>query len=365
MTRLPSHLTRLATETRDSSVGDVTVAPRNSEDVAAILRYATETKQIVQVRGGGAHSGYGAPEEPDIVMSMEGLAQVEKWEPDDLTIVVGAGANVGQIEAMLDERNQTAVLPEVSGAATVGGVIASGVSSLRRGRLYGTRERILETTSVTGDGRVVRSGGRVVKNVTGYDLHRLAVGAFGALGVIVSACLKLWPSPPHRSTVTIDRWQSGLLARPLAVLQDNTSTRVFLSGTSEEITAQADRLDGDIRDGHDWPADPFDTFKWSIRVPPVTMSEVIRRLPDSWNYLAVHGVGDIRAGSQSADGASSLRAWVESIGGHLVVVDAPNGFHREMDPWGAPPPGLEIQRRLIAQFDPARVINPGRLPGGL
>jgi glycolate oxidase FAD binding subunit len=296
---------------------------------------------------------------------MEHLGEIEKWEPDDLTIVVGAGARVDRIEDMLDDENQTAVMPEVPGGATIGGVIASGVSSLRRGRLYGTRERVLETTSVTGDGRVVRSGGRVVKNVTGYDLHRLAVGAFGALGVIVSVCLKLWPSSPHRSTVIIDSWDPASLARPLAVLQDNDSTRVFLSGSPDEIAAQAGRLDGELSDDHDWPADPVDLFRWSIRVPPAMMSNAIGRLPDSWKYLAVRGVGDIRASSNSADGASALRTSVESIGGHLVVVEAPDGSDRELDPWGAPPPGLDIQRRLIAEFDPARVINPGRLPGGI
>ena len=363
MIGLPSHLARLTASSQDPSI--VTVVPRNSADVAAILGYATENKRIVQVRGGGTHSGYGVPVAPQIVMSMEGLAEVEMWEPDDLTLVAGAGASVGRVEEMLGEQNQTAVFPEVPGDATLGGVIASGVSSLRRGLLYGTRERILETTSVTGDGRVVRSGGRVVKNVTGYDLHRLAVGAFGALGVIVSVCLKLWPSSPHRSTVRIDRWMPGVVARPLAVLQDNTSTMVFLSGTPEEIAAQTTRLDGESSDGHDWPADPSGTFRWSIRVPPSLMGDAIGHLPASWDYLAVHGVGDVRASSNSADGASALRTWVESIGGHLVVVGAPDGFHRELDPWGEPPAGLEIQRRLIGQFDPARVINPGRLPGGL
>ncbi len=73
-------------------------------------------------------------------------------------------------------------MPERPGAGTIGGAVAAGISSLRRGRLYATRERVLEVTMVTGDGRTVRSGGRVVKNVTGYDLHRLAVGAFGSLG---------------------------------------------------------------------------------------------------------------------------------------------------------------------------------------
>ena len=100
-------------------------------------------------------------------------------------------------------------------------------------------------------------------------------------------------------------------------------------------------------------------------MPPALTSEGVNRLPGGWDHLAIHGAGEIRAGSKGPDGAGELRAWAESEGGALVVVDSPPGAGNGLDPWGRPPPGLDIQRRLIGQFDPARIINPGRLPGGL
>jgi FAD/FMN-containing dehydrogenase len=297
---------------------------------------------------------------------MQSLNEVEKWEPDDLTLVVGAGASVADIELLISERNQTAVLPEVPGDSTIGGVIATGASAFRRTRLYGTRERILEATAVTGDGRVVRGGGRVVKNVTGYDLPRLMVGAFGSLGVIVSVCLKLWPAPASRATVTVDTAEdSQQVSRPLAVLEDPETTRVFVWGTPAEVAAKTAKLGGLVEEGHQWPSDPVDEFCWSLRVPPALTAEAVNRLPAGWNFVALHGVGELRAASGAIEGASDLRDWAEAVGGHLVVTQAPANGLGGFDPWGKLPPAIEIQRRLIAEFDPVRVINPGRLPGGL
>jgi glycolate oxidase FAD binding subunit len=363
LTYHPPHISWLEVEIPGAPEAAFQLAPRTVRDVEVILRYASERDLIVQVWGGGSHSGYGDPPDPDFVMSMEHVGEVEVWEPDDLTIVVGAGAPVGKVEAMLAEQNQTLVMPEVPGTATIGGVIASGVSSLRRGRLYATRERVLELTAVTGDGRLVRSGGRVVKNVTGYDLHRLAVGAFGSLGVIVSVCLKLWPTPPGAATVTVDDIERAAeIVRPLAVLDIDGVRKVFLQGTEAEVESQADRLGGASKPGLEWPADPEGDWEWSLRVPPASTSEAVGRLPGGWRHVAIHGVGEIRAASDTAAGAEDLRSWAESIGGHLVVT---KGDPRSLDPWGAPPPGLELQRRLIAEFDPKRILNPGRLPGGL
>jgi glycolate oxidase FAD binding subunit len=359
----PRHISRLECEAPEAPETGLTIGPRTVSDVTSVLRYATEHSLVVQVWGGGTHSGYGNPPVPDLVMSMHQIDSVERWEPDDLTVVVGAGARVETVEAMLAERNQSLVMPEVPGAATIGGVIAAGASSLRRGRLYGTRERVLEVTMVTGDGRTVRSGGRVVKNVTGYDLHRLAVGAFGSLGVIVSVCLKLWPTPSGAATVEVDDLDvAARIARPLAVLETNGGIRVYLQGTEAEVESQADRLDGHVISGLDWPEDPDGPWRWSLRVPPAGTTEAIQRLPVDWRYVAVHGVGEVRCASTDPVGAGSMREWAESIGGHLVMT---RGDGSVVDPWGTPPPGLDLQRRLIAEFDPARVINPGRLPGGL
>lgn len=340
--------------------------PASVEALAEILRHATETRSIVQVVGGGTRQGYGSPPDPDVVLDMSGLSGIEVWDPDDLTVTVGAGTPVAELETALAQRSQTAVLPEVPGRSTVGGVISSGVSSLRRGRLLGTRERMLEVRLVTGDGRVVRGGGRVVKNVSGYDLPRLVVGAFGALGVIASVCLKLWPKPRAEATVVIDDLEAARrVTRPLAVLDDNGAFRVFLWGTPEEVAATGARLGGVMSKGHRWPADPQGAFRWSLRVPPALTAKAVERLPEGWDHLAVHGAGDVRAASTSAQGAAELRDWAEREGGALVVVEAPEDGLDGLDPWGAPPPGLAIQRRLIAEFDPGRVINPGRLPGGL
>lgn len=363
LTYHPAHISWLEVEIPGAPESAFHLAPKTFRDVESILRYCTERDLVVQVWGGGTHSGYGSPVKPDFVLSMERMGQVDHWEADDLTIVAGAGARIETVEAMLSERNQSLALPERPGDATIGGVVAAGLSGLRRGRLYATRERVLEVTMVTGDGRLVRSGGRVVKNVTGYDLHRLAVGAFGSFGVIVSVCLKLWPTPPGTATITVsDLDQAAAVVRPLAVLDVDGVIKVFLQGTEAEVEAQSKRLEGGTNPGHDWPADPEGAWKWSLRLPPARTAEGVSRLPDGWSHVAVHRVGEIRAASSSHEGADDVRGWAESVGGHLVVS---RGDPAVFDPWGTPPPGLELQRRLIAEFDPKRILNPGRLPGGI
>lgn len=363
MTYHPAHISRLEVDIADVPGSAMAIAPKTVRDIEAIFRYCEEKDLVIQVRGGGTHSGYGRPPSPNFVMSMERMNDVEVWEPDDLTIVVGAGARVETVEAMLAERNQTLVMPERPGEATIGGVISAGVSSLRRGRLYATRERVLEVSMITGDGRTIRSGGRVVKNVTGYDLHRLAVGAFGSLGVITSVCIKLWPTPPESATVEIDDVErAAAIARPLAILETDGVVQMFLQGTEAEVEAQVERLGGRSDPGLAWPDDPRGEWEWSLRVPPAITGDALGRLPEGWSHLAIHGVGEVRAASASADGAADLRAWAESSGGHLVVT---KGDPSLFDPWGALPPGLDLQRRLIAEFDPHRILNPGRLPGGI
>lgn len=342
------------------------LAPTDVDTLGEALRQATEERRIVQVVGGGTRQGYGSPPPADVFLHISGFSGIEEWDPDDLTVTVGAGTPVAELESLLAGRSQTAVLPEVPGESTVGGVIASGVSSLRRARLLGTRERMLEVRLVTGDGRVIRGGGRVVKNVSGYDLPRLVVGAFGSLGVIYSVCLKLWPMPPAAATIIIeDLGAAGRVTRPLAVLDDDGVLKVFLWGTPEEVAACGARLGGVASEGHRWPADPQGRYRWSLRVPPALTGAAVQRLPEEWTYLAVHGAGDIRVSSDDAGAAHALRDWAEGVGGALVMVMGPSPGDDGFDPWGKPPPGLDIQRRLIAQFDPARVINPGRLPGGI
>ncbi len=345
---------------------EITAAPSNPAELAELLAEASAGGLKVLVWGGGSHQGFGHRVTPDLVISMSRLNRLIAWEPDDMTVVVEGGMGVADLEARLATRGQTAVLPEVAGDATVGGVLAAGISGYRRARYGPTRDRILEITVVTGDGRIVKAGGRVVKNVTGYDLPRLVVGSFGALGVVVSACLKLWPLPKASATVTLgDPLPAGLVYRPLAVLADLSNTRVFLAGTEAEVDSQAVRLGGVREDGLGWPSPVGGETTWSLRVPPSKVDAALSRLPSDSDRIAQTTVGEIAFAADQLDIVGDLRRWAESVGGRLVVTKANESVYEIFDPWGTPPSSLALQRRLIEAFDPQRIINPGRLPGGI
>src|SRR5690606_11477650 len=155
----------------------------------------------------------------------------------------------------------------------------------------------------------------------------------------------LLPTPPGAATVEIDDLeQAGVIARPLSILEVDGSIRVYIQGTEAEVAAQAERLGGRAIPGLDWPTDPEGTWQWSRRVPPALTGDAITRLPSGWRHLALHGVGEIRAASESPDGADDLRSWAEGLGGNLVVT---KGDPTVFDPWGKPPPALDLQRRIV------------------
>ncbi len=262
------------------------------------------------------------------------------------------------------------MLPEDCRAeSTIGGVVAAGLSGWRRLRYGPTRDRVLEVVLATGDGRVVRAGGRVVKNVTGYDIPRLVCGSLGALGVIGQVALKLWPQAGAAATVEVDDAARALATavRPLAVLDVDGAAAVYLSGTPAEVEAQAAALGGEVRDGLHWPAPLAGEHLLVARVPARLTPAAVGRVPAGWSYQAAHGVGEVRMGGAAAEVAElhDLRGWAEAAGGALVVAEAPAAFREVFDPWGAPQPSAGLQRRVKQAFDPVGVCNPGRLPGGI
>ncbi len=346
-----------------------TTAPGTAEEMAQVLDDASEENLPVLVWGAGMHQGFGHRVEPARLVSTASLDRVIAYEPEDLTLVVEAGVTVREVEELLAPDNRTSALPEFAAGATVGGVIAAGLSGYRRLRYGPTRDRVLEVTLATGDGRVVRGGGRVVKNVTGYDLPRLATGSFGSLGVITSVCLKLWPLPEASATVEIDDPAVAIheLYRPLAVLGTHDGSFAYLQGTAAEVESQAGRVASSWTEGLEWPDAPQGQSSIVLRVPPAKTQAFAERLPSGWQHVAQFGVGEISAAFDDMDIAflERLRVKAEDAGGSLVLSGGPDELYSAFDPWGAPPPGLRIQRRLIAGFDPRRVVNPGRLPGGL
>ena len=347
-----------------------TVAPHSIEQAAEIMRAATDHERRVLIWGGGTHQGHGYPVRPDVVLSTHRLNSIIAWEPDDLTVVVEAGVKVADLESSLAEKGQTAVFPEAPGAATVGGTVAAGVSGWRRLRYGPTRDRVLEVVMATGDGRVVRAGGRLVKNVTGYDLARLATGSYGALGMVGQVCLKLWPTGARFAGVPVADAVAAREAafRPLAVIETESGAMVYFAGTPEEVDAQAQALRGSAVDEPRWPRPLDSPWRISLRVPAgstVDAVERVRRLPGA-RFRAAHGVGEVVVGTVDyvPEWFEETRAWAEALGGALVVTHRPPGADGP-DPWGAAPASLALQRRVKAAFDPLGISNPGRLPGGL
>ena len=356
-------------EIADAPNAEFTVAPPTVGDAARIMDLACEHGLRVLVWGGGTHQGYGYGVDPDVLLSTHRLDRIIDWSPDDLVAVVEAGVKVSTLEDRLSPKGQSAILSEIPGVATVGGSIAAGISGWRRLRYGPTRDRILEATVATGDGRVIRAGGRVVKNVTGYDIPRLMTGSLGSLGVIASVALKLWPVAMRGVTVTVDDPTRALAAayRPIAVLETNVASMVYLAGTEEALEEQITSLDGTRAEGHVWP-DPLDHESVLVmRVPSRHTSTAVAQVGDAWDFCAAHGVGEIRIGSNAADAddMDRLRRWAEAHNGVLVVERLSGDVRRTFDPWGNPPAGASLQRRVKSAFDPIGICNPGKLPGGI
>ncbi|HEX6062388.1 MAG TPA: FAD-binding oxidoreductase [Candidatus Limnocylindria bacterium] len=171
--------------------------PGTPEACAALLRACADGGRTVRVRGGGTKSDRGALPETDVVLETGGLDGIVDHVPEDLTVTVRAGMSVATLRDALAARGQFLPLdpPHVARGATIGGIIAANSNGFGRYRYGSVRDLLLGIRVALPDGTIARAGGRVVKNVAGYDLNKLFVGSFGTLGVVVEATLKILPLP--------------------------------------------------------------------------------------------------------------------------------------------------------------------------
>src|SRR5213076_1725908 len=197
---------------------DTAIFPGSVEEVSAVIARVSELGLPVIPWGGGTAASVGMPSaRAGLVLGLRRLNRLVEHEPGDLTVTVEAGMTVGELQAALSGRGQWLSLdPADAERATIGGVLATNASGPRR-HLYGTaRDLLIGLTVVTADGAIVKGGGKVVKNVAGYDLPKLFIGAFGTLGVIVEATLKLRPRP-DADRVVVARFErlkdAGVAAR--------------------------------------------------------------------------------------------------------------------------------------------------------
>lgn len=336
--------------------------PGSPAEAADMLRAASASRERLAVVGGGTRSRRGRPgPPPDAVLLTGGMSALVAHEPADLTLTVGAGMPAAEAARIAASAGQAWPQADVREGSTVGGVLATGAGSRERLRAGAVRDSLLEVVVATGDGRLVTAGGRTVKGVSGYDIPRLAVGALGTLGVIVQATLKLWPvaaasgwfgmEGPLADRLDAARAALGGGVRPQAVLLAPGRLAVELAGPPEDVAAP-----GGMAPLAAAPPEPAGEGLVEAGVPPPRLGDLARRLEeDGLDYEAQMGVGLCRVAVPSAEAVAAVRSRALALGGHAVVIDGPDALRA--DPWGPPPPGVHLMRRLRQAFDPAGVLN--------
>ncbi|WNV75359.1 FAD-binding oxidoreductase [Geodermatophilus sp. DSM 44513] len=391
-----------ATRTRrpggaDDAVGGVVpgevVRPDSTEQVAEVLRAAAADRRTVVPVGGRTKTTWAAPpSSADLLLDLTGLDRVVEHVAGDLTVVAEAGVRLADLQASVGQAGQLLGLDPPEDGATLGGVVSANASGPRRLRYGTTRDLLIGITVVLADGTVAHAGGKVVKNVAGYDLGKLFTGAHGTLGVVVSTTWRLHPVPPARRVVTLelpDVAAAGSLSIALA-RSTLTPTAVELIGTAggpgrlvvlfesiaESVSDQARSavalLGGgteseDLPDGFGRRPGGADDVLLRLAFAPASLAQVLGALPAGAAVSAHAGTGVCSVAVPAGDAAAvlpGLRAALAPHDGTAVVQRAPDAVRDRLDHWGPVGDALDLMRRVKDRFDPERRMSPGRFVGG-
>ncbi|HEY2660224.1 MAG TPA: glycolate oxidase subunit GlcE [Caulobacteraceae bacterium] len=385
--------------------------PDTLDALAEAVTDAALAGEPVEVLGGGALRGFGRPVNAPRSLSTRRLNRIHFYEPDELVISLEAGVALDAVsEALATSGQQLAFEPPNlsrllggEGVRTIGGVIAANLSGPRRLQAGAARDHLLGFVAVNGRGEVIKSGGRVVKNVTGYDLSKLIAGSWGTLAVISTVTLKVLPRPETAATLLVPGLEAGgavrLFARALAAPLDVTAAAwlpatlagpwasgpvaaLRLEGLSLSVAERLDLIAGlaegaptarleagetqalwsAIRDAAPL-AEPRDRAIWRISVPPTTGPGVLTALPGAIGYLDwAGGLVWLSVEDAGDSGAAALRAHIAHSGGHATLVRASAESRAALEPFQPlPAPLAALTARVKDAFDPLRVLNPGRL----
>jgi glycolate oxidase FAD binding subunit len=423
--------TACATLAVDGKVPDCAVAPATAEQVAAVLHYASKHHLALIPYGNGTKLSIGnPPRRYDVALLLRELKRISHYEPADLTISVEAGMTFGEFRDLVGRSGLWLPLDPSGGAeSSLGGIIAANAAGPLRQGFGGPRDMVLGLKIATTDGKVVKTGGRVVKNVAGYDLGKLLTGSFGTLGVIVEASLKLFPKPPERATFTLRAGTLGIardlrrsiLRSPLEalrlVLLDSTAVALLddsipaperpeaelwieLGGSHRVIercmlelrqlasavgTTLVRREGAEEAWGHvsnlaRWlPPRYRDVTVLKAALPLVASEEFLSRAQQEAESerialasFAQVGVGIVHLCALQGALGASFAGWVArlrqaaiDLGGTLVIEHCPADLKLSVDVWGACGDDLEAMRKMKAAWDPQEVLSPGRFLGGI
>jgi glycolate oxidase FAD binding subunit len=349
------------------------------------IRVAAERGTPLRIRGGGSKDFYGERVEGELLETAP-LAGITSYEPTELVVTVLAGTPLAQLERTLAERGQCLPFepPHFAGGATVGGMVAAGLSGPARASVGAARDYVLGLTMINGRGELLTFGGQVMKNVAGYDVSRVMAGALGTLGLIVEVSLKVLPVAPAEATLTFELSQGEALDRlnawggqPLPLnascwVEDHGVARLYLRlrGAVAAVDAACRTLGGERQDNAQvagdwdacrdqrlpWFAERGARDLWRLSVP---QTAPVLDLPEP-PLIEWHG-GErwVRA---EAGAAEQLRRTARQAGGHATLFAPGPGRSGVAGRFAPLPSPLDrLHRDLKRQFDPAGVLNRGRL----
>jgi len=380
-----------------------TVYPHTQAELAAVIAWARQNRWAVLPCGSGSKLDWGGlVKGVNIAVSTARLNKLVEHAVGDLTVTAEAGMMFADLQQVLATAGQFLPIdPAYSQQATLGGIIATADSGSLRHRYRGVRDLLLGMTFVRSDGKIAVAGGRVVKNVAGYDLMKLFTGAYGTLGIISQVTFRVYPLPESSGTVILTG-ETNALAEATQILLSSalTPTAVDLlspqlveklslgkgsglvvrfQSIAESVKQQSGRLlevaeklglqgtNCGENDEHQlwerlpetvWDSSTNSAIICKIGIRPSEAVKAINELPVQDALIhAGSGLGVLRFEAATADTLLQVRRGYEAKGGFLTVLVAPADIKQELDVWGYTGSAIDVMRRIKQQFDPENILN--------
>jgi glycolate oxidase FAD binding subunit len=393
------------------------VSPKTVDELSVLMTEVHGDRRNVLVTGQGSKLDWGAfARKVDIVVSTQYLNQIVDHAVGDMTVTLKAGMRFADLQTLLAKHNQWIPLdPSYPQQATLGGILATKDAGSLRHRYGGVRDLCLGITFVRSDGQVAKAGGRVVKNVAGYDLMKLFTGSFGTLGIVTEMTLRAYPLPECSGTVLVKGESAAIATLTQSILQstltptafdvltgleelaaDNLVLAIRFQSLTESVSAQigtlhtmaqslvVETLEGEA-DRQWWPQTATQIQARSDRnsvlfqmgvlpalsVSSLTAMQQIAAKQSVQLQGRIHagiGLGQFRLLGNEQDCAlvlGKLRSHCEQSEGYLSILEAPESIKQSLDLWGYSGNALSAMRKLKEQFDPQGVLNTGRFVGGI
>ena len=398
---------------------------RDGKDVEDAIRWALAESRTLEIAGRGSMRNFGRPSQSDLTLDLSGLSGVTLYEPEELVLSAKAGTPIEEIKRLLDSKDQELsfeppdygpVLGMPAGAGSIGGVLATNLSGPRRVKAGAARDFFLGASAVSGRAETFKSGGRVVKNVTGYDLCKLLAGSFGTLAAMTEVTIKTLPKSETEVTVMLNGLEDAAAGAPMAVAMTSScdisaaahipghvagrfeglargwaATLLRIEGVGPSVTHRRDVLATllkpygapqvldektsralwrDIRDvrpfvategGHDRPL-------WRVSTAPGSGPAFAGMMSPAAQLFYDWAGGLIWIAMPPSDdaGAGVVRQAVQTLGGHATLVRAPAAMRAKLDVFQPQEEALAaLTRRVKDSFDPKGILNPGRMWAGV